>query len=212
MKLATALTGLVAVLGATWLGFVLHESPRFAGGGLGGALGIAGAALMIVAVAYAVPRRLAPLRRALSRRLPLARLLQVHVVCGVLGPILAIAHTGHRFEHALGIALVSSVLLVVATGYAGHVALRRLAGRRAELAAIQPQLRERLQREVGGPPSRATRAMAFAVADIELAAEANARLERWLGRWRALHVAFTVVLFALLGVHVWTAFYFGVRW
>lgn len=212
MKRAAALTGLVAVLGATWLGFVVHESPRFAGSAPGAALGITGAALMGVALAYAVPRRIAPLRRALSRRLPLARLLQIHVVCGVFGPILAILHTGHRFGHALGIALVASVLVVVATGYAGHVALRRLQGRRAELAAIQPQLRDRLHREAGGAPSRETRALALAIADIELAAAASDRLERWLGRWHALHVTFTVILFALLGVHVWAAFYFGVRW
>lgn len=208
MKLATALTGLVAVLAATWLGFVVHISPRFAGSGTGVAVGIGGASLMVGALAYVLPRRIPRVRRWF----PLARMLSIHVVCGVVGPLLAIVHTGHRFERPLGVALVTAVLLVVATGYAGHVVLRKLSHHRGELAAMQPALRDRLRREAAGPPSRATRRLAAAIADVELATAGSARLETWLRRWRVLHVALTVVLFALLGVHVWAAFYFGVRW
>ena len=45
-------------------------------------------------------------------------LLAVHVYAGILGPLLAIIHTGHKFDSPLGIALTAVMLLVVVSGFA----------------------------------------------------------------------------------------------
>lgn len=45
-------------------------------------------------------------------------LLSLHVYAGILGPLLALIHTGHKFDSTLGIALTSVMLLVVVSGFA----------------------------------------------------------------------------------------------
>lgn len=197
----------LAVL-AVWLAFVVHRAPRFAGSALGAAFGIAGASLLVVSSLYGFVRRIPFLRRRVS----LAKLLRVHVACGFAGAILALVHTGHHFAHPVGIALTAAVLLVALTGYVGHDLLRRLEVRHAERSALHDRLAERLRREVGTVPSPAARALADELADIELAHGASERARRWLHVWAPLHVVIAVLWLALLAVHVWSAFYFGVRW
>ena len=50
-------TGVVCVLLLTWLGFLVHRSPRFPGSGVGAAFGIAGALLLIVPLSYPMVKR-----------------------------------------------------------------------------------------------------------------------------------------------------------
>jgi hypothetical protein len=45
-------------------------------------------------------------------------LLAVHVYAGIFGPLLAMIHTGHKFDSLLGITLTAVMLLVVVSGYA----------------------------------------------------------------------------------------------
>ena len=44
-------------------------------------------------------------------------LLAVHVYAGILGPLLAIIHAGHKFDSWLGITLTTVMLLVVVSGF-----------------------------------------------------------------------------------------------
>jgi hypothetical protein len=120
MKLRTASAGIILVLVAVWLGFVVHRAPRFAGSGLGVAFGIAAAVLMALPLLYIPVRRFAGLRRRIAARLPLATVLHLHVATGLIGALLAIVHTGHRFEHPVGIALTALVLIVAVSGYAAR--------------------------------------------------------------------------------------------
>ena len=48
------LTGTLTVLLLSWLGFLVHSSPRFAGSGLGAVFGIAAAVLMLFPLAYPI--------------------------------------------------------------------------------------------------------------------------------------------------------------
>lgn len=212
MKPRVATTGLILLLVMVWLGFLVHRTPRFAGSAMGVVLGIAASVLMVLPLLYTPFRRSARLRRCVSRWISVASLLQLHVLCGLLGAVVAIAHTGHRFEHPVGIALTALVLLVSASGYVGYELLRRLSARRAELTALQPRLRDRLRSDAGAVRSRSARALVIAIADIELTVATSERTARWLRFWRVAHVGLAVLLFAVLGLHVWTAFYFGVRW
>ena len=115
---ALVATGVVGILLLSWLGFFLHRSPRFPGSGTGAVFGIAAALLMLVPLAYPVARRFRFLSARITSRVSMKTLLDLHVVAGLLGPPLAIVHTGHKFDSDLGVALTAVLLLVVVSGFA----------------------------------------------------------------------------------------------
>jgi hypothetical protein len=111
-------TGTVGLLLLAWLGFLLHRSPRFAGSGMGAVFGIAGAVLMLVPLAYPIVKRIRFLKARITPHVSMQSLMTLHVYAGILGPLLAIIHTGHKFNSVLGIALTAVMLLVVVSGFA----------------------------------------------------------------------------------------------
>lgn len=119
--------GLVGLMLLLWLGFLVHRSPRFAGSASGGLLGVSGAVLMLVPLAYLIVKRIGPLKRAVTRRVPLRTLLAWHIYAGILGPILGLLHTGHKFVSPLGIALTAMMLVVVMSGCIGRYLLGQIA-------------------------------------------------------------------------------------
>ena len=116
-----AATGLVLLLLVLWLGFSVHASPRFPGSLAGGMLAVSAAVLMVVVpVGYAAVKRIPRLKRLVTKRVAMRTLLAWHVYTGIAGAILALLHTAHRFESPLGMALTTSLLLTVLTGYVGR--------------------------------------------------------------------------------------------
>jgi hypothetical protein len=111
-------TGILSVLLLGWFGFLLHRSPRFPGSGVGAVFGIAGAALMLVPLAYPIAKRIPFLNARITPHASMQSLLGLHVYAGIFGPLLALIHTGHRFDSLLGIALTAVMLLVVVSGFA----------------------------------------------------------------------------------------------
>ncbi len=111
-------TGVLGVVLLAWLGFLVHRSPRFAGSGVGAVFGIAGAVLMLVALAYPIVKRIPFLNARITPHVSMQSLLAVHIYAGILGPLLAIIHTGHKFDSWLGISLTAVMLLVVVSGFA----------------------------------------------------------------------------------------------
>lgn len=111
-------TGVLSILLLGWLGFLVHRSPRFPGSGVGAAFGIAGALLMLVPLAYPIVKRLPLLQDRITPHASMQSLLAAHVYAGILGPLLAMIHTGHRFDSLLGITLTAVMLLVVVSGFA----------------------------------------------------------------------------------------------
>lgn len=65
-----------------------------------------------------------------------------------------------------------------------------------------------------GPPSAATRALRLSesMADLEYAIKTREVAKAAFGRWLACHIVIAIVLYALLAVHVWSVWYFGIRW
>ncbi len=112
------LSGIFSLLLVTWLGFLVHRSPSFAGSGVGIMFGIAGAVLMLIPLAYPIVKRIPFLHDRITRHVSLQTLLTVHVYSGIFGPLLAIIHTGHKFDSPLGITLATVMLLVVVSGFA----------------------------------------------------------------------------------------------
>ena len=116
----TIIGSLVLLQLVLWLGFLVHRSPRFPGRMQGGVLAVSGALLMTVPVIlYSVGKRTVFFKRLITMRISLGTLLSWHIYTSVLGSILAILHTGHRFESNLGIALTTLMLLTTLSGFVG---------------------------------------------------------------------------------------------
>ena len=81
---------------------------------------MSGALLMLVPLAYLIVKRIPPLKKVVTQRVSMRTLLTWHIYAGILGPILAILHTGHKFESSLGIALTAMMLLVALSGFVGR--------------------------------------------------------------------------------------------
>ena len=113
-------TGLVVLLLVLWLGFTFHASSRFPGSFWGGVLGVSGALLMVWPLAYSLVKRIKFFKNSVTRWLTIRTLLTWHVYTGILGAILAILHTSHKFIHPLGILLTATVLIAVLTGFIGR--------------------------------------------------------------------------------------------
>lgn len=143
------ITGLVFLLLLFWLGFLFHRSPRFAGSFIGGMLAVAGSLLMLVPLAYLIVKRIPPLKRVVTQRASMQTLLVWHIYSGVLGPILVILHTGHKFDSPLGIALTAMTLVVVLSGFAGHYLLTQFRQTITEKQAMLAQL-EIVYRQTAG--------------------------------------------------------------
>lgn len=114
------ISGLVILLLLLWLGFLVHRDTRFAGSFWGGVLGLSGAVLMLLPLLYSVVKRVKWVQERVWRWVSMRTLLAWHIYAGILGPILALLHTGHKFNSTLGIALTAMMLLVVLSGFTGR--------------------------------------------------------------------------------------------
>lgn len=216
---------LVTLMLVLWLGFLLHRSPDFAGSGWGGLLAIGGTGLMLVPVAYSLTKRVAFLRRALAKSM--GRFLDVHIYAGLVGAILVLLHTGHKFQSTLGIALTAMTLLVVLSGFVGRYLLGFIAedsrDRRNRLEVLRSEY-QRVARGLSTVPMNAPGAAALpaasaqvlplvsSIADLEYGLAAEDRLRRFFARWLRVHLLITTILYGLLALHVWAAIEFGLRW
>ena len=235
--------GVFAVLIFAWLGFVVHSDPRFAGSGVGAAFGIAGAALMLVPLAYPAVKRISVLGARITPHVSLQTWMTLHVYAGILGPLLGIIHSGHKFDSPLAVALTAVMLLVVVSGFIGRYLLsfvnREIKDKLLLLQTARGDLDSAwgvmenspaetnalpkspllaaglasvgLDFSSGGPAGEVTRC-AESVADLEYAIRTHELVKRWCSRWLMFHLILSVLLYGLLGLHVWASIYFGLRW
>lgn len=206
-------------------GFLLHAAPRFPGSLIGGVLGIAGALLFVLLLAYSLIRRIPWLKRRASLR----AMLSFHVYAGAVGAALGILHTGHQYQSPLGIVLVTSMLLVVLSGFAGRYYLAEIGTdireQRQELGVLRTHYDLIIASGIAtvlpgdAPPAAATPApgvpipaLVAGIADLEYAISRREALKRTLARWVVLHVVAAIVLYPLLALHVWSGIYYGLRW
>lgn len=237
------LTGVFSLLLLAWLGFLFHTSPRFAGSVMGAVFGIAGAVLMLVPLAYPIIKRIPAIKVRVTKHLSMQTQLTVHVYSGIFGPLLAIIHTGHKFESWLGIALTAVMLLVVVSGFAVRYLLTfvtheikdkllLLQTARGDLdsawgvlenspaeAKALPKSRllaaglaaVGIDLSSGGPAGEVTR-LAESVADLEYAVRTHEFFKRWFARSLKLHIVLSIILYVLLGLHIWAGIHLGLRW
>ena len=240
-------SGLVVLMLLLWLGFLVHRDPRFAGSAWGGVLAVSGSILMLVPLVYMAIKRIPPLKHWVTRRVPMRTLLTWHIYAGILGPILVVLHSGHKYESPLGVALTAMTLVTVLSGFVGRylmnqvtqdvrekrealtqleAAYRQTAG---ELAA-QPEQVAILRPSIGffaravatfflparplqqSPAAVRSLRLADAMADLEYAVKTDETFRLLFARWLRLHIGISLVLYALLGLHVWAAVHYGLRW
>ena len=219
-----------------WLGFLLHVSPRFAGSGVGAVFGISGAALMLVPLVYVIAKRITFFRNRLTKYVSLQAWLSIHIYTGIVGALLALIHTGHKYTSPLGIALTATMMLVTVSG----VVLRYLVPfvnidmkdkllllqtARGDLdsawGAVENSEPEgkRLPRPrllgrwipSDSPASRVT-TLSGSVADLEYSIRTHEVMNRWFSYAVVLHILLSVALYGLLAIHIWSGWYFGLRW
>ena len=107
-----------ALLVFAWLGFLLHVSPRFAGSGIGAVFAISAAVLMLGPLAYTIVKRIPYINVRVTRHVSMQTWMAVHVYTGILGALLAVIHTGHKYESPVGIALTATMMLAIVSGVA----------------------------------------------------------------------------------------------
>lgn len=238
-------SGLVLLMLVLWLGFLFHEDPGFPGSLTGGILGIVATALMLVPLAYSVVKRWKFLKGKIVKRVSMRTLLSWHIYAGILGPIVALLHTGHRFESALGIALTGMMLLVVMSGFLGRYLMSQIAREMKEKKALLKDAGSRYEhvlselkehpeqvaaiRPFMGPvgrmflqvdavqsvvPPAAVRAIELSetIADLEFAVKTHEKFKQAFQKWLKFHIVISWIFYALMFIHIWSEFHFGLRW
>lgn len=229
---ATALVLMVLVVLA---GSLFHVSPRFAGSTAGGFLGVSGALLMLVPLAYSLIKRVKPLKARVTRHVSMRTLLAWHIYAGLLGPLLVLIHSGHKYQSALGVALTGLTLIVVLSGYVGRYLLRYINQEVREKRTLAKQLHEAYDRLVSSHAGarqartetlregldgastladtpRGVADLVTSIADVEFAIRSHQLIKSWFTRWLRLHILLSAALYVLLALHVWAGIHFGLRW
>jgi hypothetical protein len=155
-----ALLGIAALFlqGLSYYGAPLAERPhhegywRFkSGGSTGHPLGVAGASMLVVMLAYSVRKRVA----GLQRLGPLSLWLDAHILLGVVGPLLVVLHSAFKVQGLVALSFWSMVLVAL-SGVLGRFLYLQIPRTRAgedltlaETLAIDRALAERLRGEFG---------------------------------------------------------------
>mgnify|MGYP000692098622 CR=1 FL=1 len=79
------------------------------------------------------------------------------------------------------------------------------------LFAVRSRLRSWLAPEVDPSAARTLR-LVESIADLEYAIASNEKFKKAFGLWLKFHIVISLVLYLLLGLHVWAAIHFGLRW
>ena len=66
------------------------------------------------------------LKDRFTKWMKMSTFLKWHIYAGIIGPILALIHTGHRFDSLVGIVLTLLMLLVVLSGFIGRYLLAQI--------------------------------------------------------------------------------------
>ena len=203
-------------------GYLVHISPRFPGSLSGGILGIASASLMVLVLVYPAVKYIGWLKRLVTRHVSLGRLASLHVWAGLVAAALAIAHSGHKYQSPLGIALILAVLAVVGTGFIGQFYLGYLSSEVRRRQALLGTLRnayDQVAAHLAGRPAEVASGAALplldlvdAIAESEYELSVREAAKRVAARWTVVHVVASIVLYGLLIAHIGSGIYYGLRW
>ena len=131
----------VVVIALAW--FVATAAPYKASSNFGHNLGWIGGGMMFFMLTYSLRKRF----RFLSRLGQLRYWFQMHMVFGIVGPILALFHSTFRIGAMNSRIALYAMLLVAGSGIVGRFVYRHihhgLYGRKATLGEVEQQMKER---------------------------------------------------------------------
>ena len=55
-------------------------------------------------------------------------------------------------------------------------------------------------------------ALSESIADLEYAIKTHEKFKTWFSKWLRFHIVISVILYALMALHIYFAIYFGLRW
>ena len=154
-----------------------HSQPGHGAGWLG-------LAVTLLVFVYPVRKRFSPPRcwpRGWFR---------VHMVAGVLGPLLILLHSGAHYHALVPIAATAAMVIVVLSGIVGQAVHAYV------LRALNDE-RHRLQQE------------GRSEGDIETLLHGRASQEEGFRLWQAIHAPMTLMFLALTALHVIGALFFA---
>jgi len=214
-------------------GFLFHQDRAFPGTALGHSLGIIGSIFMLMSLVYSFRKRILKKK---GRQNPLAR----HITYGLIGSSLVVIHSAHEVSSLIGILIFLSVVLVVLSGIAGYFFFKKvnrsLKEQKRDYDLLKTHITNRRQELIaacriddsGDVASLKPRVLTSpwsekddcdrwleelqVLAEKEYSIRFFDRLKILFSRWFNIHYAFSVLLFALLIVHVLTTIYYGLRW
>ncbi|HHF0528545.1 TPA: hypothetical protein ACPHXU_001454 [Legionella anisa] len=241
--------GLVLLMLFTWLGFTAHASPRFAGSFWGGVFGVSGSILMLFPLLYLFIKRIPFLKNWVTQYVSMNTLLSWHIYAGIIGSILVLIHTGHKFNSPLGIALTTMTLIVTISGFIGRYLMgfitHEIDEKKTLLMGLQRQYQIVAQELQSGTYSNQkvgkvslikarllswlikdtafdghlmksieirALCLADAISELEYAIRFHEHFKRVFQKWLKCHIIIALALYVLLGLHVWSGIYFGLRW
>jgi hypothetical protein len=143
--------------------------------------------LAIILMVFGYPLR----KRAHQNRLWPHRWLQIHMVAGVLGPLVIILHAGVLHMHAL-----VPILAMVAMGI---VALSGIIGQHVHYLAFRTLYKKRHELLEQGVSSE----------EVETRLLDMTAREKMFRVWQMIHAPMTLMFMALVALHVIGALYFG---
>lgn len=200
-------------------GFLLHVAPRFPGSLAGSLFGIAGATLLVLLLIYSLVKRTLWIKQRVTKYASLRAILGFHIYAGVIGALLGIIHTGHKFYSPLGIALVSSMLTVIFTGFIGRYYLADVIADLREQQQMLAVLRTRYDASAAALMNGTVDTgqvslgeLIEGIAQLEYAIAGREATKRVFSRWIVVHIASAIVMYALLALHIWNGVYYGLRW
>jgi hypothetical protein len=154
-------------------------------GGAGQLFGIAGFVLMLAPVAYAVRKKF----RRVAALGSMKTWLEVHIFCGIVGPVFVTFHTSFKFNGIVAVAYWSMVVVVL-SGFVGRYLFvripRTLSGiemTRADVDARAAELSVELA-EVGLPPTLLARVEEFEAGVEARSASSTSLIALFAGEFR----------------------------
>jgi len=180
-------------------------------------LGVAGMAMMTIPVAYVVRKRWIRSPLAGSMR----AWLNVHIFCGIVGPVLITFHTAFKFNGVIAVAYWSMVAVVL-SGFVGRYLYvripRTIRGTElthdaiaARVADLKDALRDMRASGTGrGDPVQ--REIARLESERALLSRRLVHLERTkrvFSAWHVFHQPLVYLMFAVAAIHVALAVYMG---
>ncbi|MCW5794587.1 MAG: hypothetical protein KIS97_09615 [Nitrospira sp.] len=152
--------------------------------GYGHGVGWAGLALTLLVFVYPIRKRVNP-----SHRWPRGWF-RVHMVTGVLGPLLIFIHSGAHYHAIVPILAMGSMVIVVVSGVVGQLV------HAFSLRALNENRHDLLHR-------------GLSESDVDAQLHGMASQEEVFRLWQAIHAPMTVMFLAFTALHVVGALFFA---